>query len=378
MGQMQVSMGRRVANARRAGGLSGEQLGNVIGVGRSTMSKIESGRRALDGFELVRLAEELGVQPRELVGLPPRRQAIAVAQRLSAETGDTTGVFRRARQILEFDGLLDELGEPGSFSPKVVGVPDEQSDPEVLARRIRAELGLGAAPIGNLDVLLSDEIGMDIGFEPLEDAGVSGLLVQGDGVALVLVNSDEIEARQRFTLAHELGHHLMDAATQVVVDGEVHRTETATEERANAFAAEFLMPAASMTRLGGKVGQEPERFVDAMLKFGVSREALTKRLGKLDIIDGDEYERLLAADVAAMFMTAGRSDELEGLEDRRGRRTAPARIVRRALKAYERGRIGLGPVASLLGRSDDALEAELASAGMVPRVTTIPVPLDLA
>ena len=67
MGQMQVSMGRRVANARRAAGLSGEQLGNVIGVGRSTMSKIESGRRALDGFELVRLAEELGVQ----IEVPP-------------------------------------------------------------------------------------------------------------------------------------------------------------------------------------------------------------------------------------------------------------------------------------------------------------------
>src|SRR5438874_723784 len=78
---------------------------------------------------------------------------------------------------------------------------------------------------------------------------VSGFLFrnEGRGPAIIGVNGSQHPNRQRFTIAHELGHLLLHAGDDVHVDK--HRDDlsakgTDVEEiESNLFAAELLMPA---------------------------------------------------------------------------------------------------------------------------------------
>jgi transcriptional regulator with XRE-family HTH domain len=65
-------IGDSIAAARRHKGLTGGRLGELIGLGKDQVSKIESGRRGVDGTELVRLAAALDVTFEYLLGLPER------------------------------------------------------------------------------------------------------------------------------------------------------------------------------------------------------------------------------------------------------------------------------------------------------------------
>lgn len=57
---LEPGVGRRVAEARRAAGLNQTEVAGAVGLHRTAVSKIESGRRGVDSVELGRLAELLG------------------------------------------------------------------------------------------------------------------------------------------------------------------------------------------------------------------------------------------------------------------------------------------------------------------------------
>ncbi len=65
-------LGRAIADARTAAGLSQAALGRVTGLGQTAISKIETGQRRLDAVELVEIAEELGIEVAELLGAARR------------------------------------------------------------------------------------------------------------------------------------------------------------------------------------------------------------------------------------------------------------------------------------------------------------------
>lgn len=363
-----AEVGARVADARKRAGLTQEALGAVLGVDKTVMSKIEHGRRRLDGFELALVAERLGSTVRELLGLPDRRSVLAVAARLGTPEGSAATAMRRARQLLELDALADELGLPGAAEPKRPvtapqgGSPDRT--PGVLATKLRAELGIGDGPVGDLVGVCERDCGVDVAFEPL-GADVSGLLVHhADEVALALVNTDESAGRQRFTLAHELAHHLFADPSEVIIEGV--GSDAAMERRCDAFASEFLMPEAGVRRIV-RTGPVTEAvLVDALVAFGVSLEAMLNRLRKLRLISESEREHLLAGSAKSLFASAGRAADLNTWGAGLGQRRAPARVEFRLLDAYRNGRLGIGPMASLMGRDPEELRDELADAGVVP------------
>ena len=72
---------------------------------------------------------------------------------------------------------------------------------------------------------------------------LSGLFLNGKdfGVA-VIANAKQDARRGRFSLAHEYGHALMDRDQPASITQASNRKDT-REQRANAFAAAFLMPA---------------------------------------------------------------------------------------------------------------------------------------
>lgn len=128
------------------------------------------------------------------------------------------------------------------------------------------------------------------------DGQVSGMLIRDEERTIIGVNSTHAPVRQRFTIAHEIGHLVMHKGRPVFIDRLVRINErdgsTDKEERqANAFAAELLMPRAFVTaeieRIFGKRSQMmPEQLVDELaVRFEVSSAAMGYRLVNLNVLD---------------------------------------------------------------------------------------------
>ncbi len=118
---------------------------------------------------------------------------------------------------------------------------------------------------------------------------LSGLLLTGKGE--IWVNAEEARQwppRRRFTIGHELGHHVMHRTGQqalfcrkVTVDPDEGKPADTrpplpvTEEEANVFAAALLMPAELMRRHYRDCGGE---FEEMCRRFDSSAAAMGRRL----------------------------------------------------------------------------------------------------
>ena len=143
---------------------------------------------------------------------------------------------------------------------------------------------------------VAEHYGLLIREQELEDA-VSGMLLVRDKRAVIGVNRNHHLNRQRFTVAHEIGHYLMHTdQSQIFIENlSLYRnqlSESGTNVReieANAFAAELLMPTKVLKKVVG--GRLIDAFYDEPIirhlasEFGVSTQAMTVKLSKLNLIN---------------------------------------------------------------------------------------------
>jgi Zn-dependent peptidase ImmA (M78 family) len=120
-------------------------------------------------------------------------------------------------------------------------------------------------------------------------SGISGMLEKKDDSFLITINVADPDTRQRFTLAHELGHYMLhrhligdglddDRAYRSTEAGKYHNTLIGPEEEteANRFAANLLMPREAINRERLKLSDD----IRAMASlFGVSEHAMSIRMG---------------------------------------------------------------------------------------------------
>jgi Zn-dependent peptidase ImmA (M78 family) len=122
------------------------------------------------------------------------------------------------------------------------------------------------------------------------NATPSGILLQTDKNWVILLNADDSLNRQRFTIAHELGHFLIHKGKQFVDEFSAGETfyrdgsETILEKEANYFAVCLLMPADEVE----KVWPECKDPKDAANRFKVSEVSMTYRLKNLGLIEIEE------------------------------------------------------------------------------------------
>ena len=118
---------------------------------------------------------------------------------------------------------------------------------------------------------------------------VSGMIETSGKTFNLTVNALDPSTRQRFTLAHELGHYMLhrhligdgldDDRTYRSTDvGKYHNTLIGLkqEREANRFAANLLMPRKTVDKYWAKDGATIESMAD---KFGVSQHAMSIRVG---------------------------------------------------------------------------------------------------
>lgn len=123
--------------------------------------------------------------------------------------------------------------------------PPAEYSPDVAARdahRIAQSRGLKCTPF---DVVgLATSIGIQVEYLPLANE-ISGFLRKRHGEWIIGVNSLHHRNRQRFTIAHELGHYFLHRDIGDFEDRALFRRELQFDRReseANGFAAKLLMP----------------------------------------------------------------------------------------------------------------------------------------
>lgn len=119
---------------------------------------------------------------------------------------------------------------------------------------------------------------------------VSGLLIRKAGKPIIGVANEQSKERQRFTIAHELGHLLLHEGAEVHVDKvfKVNFRSPASsaavdveEIEANAFAASLLMPLGFLRSdlRGVQFDIENDTQLEVLAtKYGVSTQAMGYRL----------------------------------------------------------------------------------------------------
>jgi len=124
------------------------------------------------------------------------------------------------------------------------------------------------------------------------------LWTQRTGSALIVVNASNLPSRQRFTVAHELGHHEMhrfDGGDLEIPDRDIFESRDPIEAEANAFAAYLLLPDEALRRDLADVNQkdlQPLNVVHLMARYGTSYAATLNRLENANLISHATRERL--------------------------------------------------------------------------------------
>ena len=160
--------------------------------------------------------------------------------------------------------------------------------------KILEDLDITSAPI-DLDRIV-DYLGLKIVYKPF-DGDISGCLLRDkEGNAIIGINSAHHENRQRFTIAHEIGHYLLHKGEPTWIDrnnlerinfrSSFSDTVNPIEEiQANKFAAQLLMPREMLVEdILAFDNIEDIDFVSELAnKYQVSKHALTIRLTHLNL-----------------------------------------------------------------------------------------------
>jgi len=165
------------------------------------------------------------------------------------------------------------------------------------AERLLAKLRINVVPVNVGQI--AKGVGLRVVYLELPD-DVSALLVTEKDKTAVGVNASHPKTRQRFSLAHEIGHfvlgHQFELGEHVHVDSGRRISARSTlasagldskEIEANQFAAELLMPTKLVRTYAAEFDDHPllENEVETLARrFGVSRHAMTIQLSALGLV----------------------------------------------------------------------------------------------
>lgn len=142
---------------------------------------------------------------------------------------------------------------------------------------------------------IARHLGAQVTYEPFEGE-LSGLLFREEDHIVIGVNASHPKTRQRFTIAHEIGHLCLHSNEDIHIDRiySVHmrdeksaRAVDPKEIAANAFAAELLMPTEMIRRdvRSSVVDYEDDEVIRYLADlYAVSLQAMTIRLTNLGYI----------------------------------------------------------------------------------------------
>jgi hypothetical protein len=301
-----------------------------------------------------------------------------------ADTNCTSSARTRAVELLEAEDRLTrraelparQLSPAGAAVAQLVAqhysaTPRTKTEAShqgrTLAEEVRRHLELGSVEIGDLPGVVEMHFAADVALSPLGGEGSDGLCAHDGDAALLVVNTDYPLGRTRFTLAHELGHHLLHDARDIIEEKQSDMSaSTYSERRVNSFAAHLLLPVNAVKTTMAWLGATDDDIASAtarghvaigylMVRYGVSMPCTLGQFvdaGYITMARRDVLADKLVADAlvrSARQLIADRPGPEERLREQR----PPARLATVVREAARAGAVGMNTVAVVLGRDDD-------------------------
>ncbi|ABI69298.1 ImmA/IrrE family metallo-endopeptidase [Syntrophomonas wolfei] len=186
--------------------------------------------------------------------------------------------------------------------PKKIDYFAIREEAEFQASQVRGQYRLGYRDIGDIFRFMEQAMGYLLIRYPFGEKAMEGFAALYQGERLVLTNSSKILSRERFTAAHEIGHHIFDfqdSGSELIADEltGLFNKKNLAEYRADCFAAALLMPREGVNDALYELGlnQGTLTYTDVVrlqLLFGVSYRAMVRRLADLDRIDREQVNYL--------------------------------------------------------------------------------------
>lgn len=346
----------RLKLARKGAGLSLRNLAEDMGriVSAQAIGRYERGEMLPSSPVLIGLSKALNVSPGYLLS-PSAVRACGVEFRKTAKTRASeharveAAVLSHLDRYLQIEELLGlashEWGQPKNAPYPIRSMEDAEN----AAHLLRKDWNLGGDPIPNITELLEEHgikvLNMDF------SVSVDGLTCKAarpdhEDVPVIAISAAKSVERQRFTLAHELGHLLVRICDKNLDEERVcHR-----------FASALLMPRDDLLF---EIGKHRHRLgyaeiIQVKQIYGVSAAALMVRLKDLGIIS--------QASMATVFRGMGRkwrSQEPAPII----RSEQPLRFQRLVFRALAEDIISLPKASELLGWSTDRIIRQMHGPG---------------
>lgn len=285
-------LGNRIQRARKALGLSLRDLGEQIALSHAAVKKYEDNVVTPSSDVLIKLAKALHVKV-EYFFRPERFTLENIHYRKHADIPKrqleeiTAIILDQVERRVELENLFP-TAPVQSFSiknlPKVINHIDEI---EKLADHVRQQWELGFNPIPDL-IDIFEEKGIKVfKINNTQYPKIDGLYAKVNEIPVVVVGDQHPGDRQRFTLAHELAHLLLDDCLGNGLD---------VEHCCNRFAGAFLLPRQSLINILGEHRKSIEPRELGLLKqeFGVSMTCILHRAEEAEIISNKIYRQLRA------------------------------------------------------------------------------------
>jgi Zn-dependent peptidase ImmA (M78 family)/DNA-binding XRE family transcriptional regulator len=270
-------IGRRIKDARENLGISQEELARQMGyTSPATISHFETGNRKVSIADLQRLSKILGIPLEhffETEEVSPGMQRFRLRAKM---------VRPSARESVA--SFLAFAQKHGQKSPQIPpGIRNFR--PGDAARQILAFSQVNEPPVHVSQV--AKQVNVPIFNWDFPDE-ISGIFVNNP--ACVGVNKNHPHVRQRFTIAHELGHLIYHEGQDLFVDfADVESSdlslddkERELETKANQFAADLLMPMDWIKKNFADHGEDELTYLAQ--RYEVSEQALWFRLLNLRLV----------------------------------------------------------------------------------------------
>lgn len=288
----QAELGQRIAEARVDVGMTQADLAAGAGLERTALVRVETGERKVSATELVSLADVLG---RPVDWFFTESPAAVVSRRRDPAVGGFSRKLDLALEIVARDiAFLDRRRIIRATERTAHKTPTTYEEAERLAHSTREEASVPDGPLRDLQSV-SESLGL-LGFSlalGTDSGDAASAQVEKHGVAVI--NGSTGPGRRRFSLAHELGHHLVGDAYEPAP----RLGGSDTERMINAFAAYLLMPRASVMAVWNELSGESVRraAIAVSVRFGVSWTATCNQLTNLGLIEHRTRELLIANDL---------------------------------------------------------------------------------
>lgn len=333
-----MSLGESIKLRRQILQMSLRDVGEKIGVSHTTVDRYEKGKQVPDSQSLIKLSKVLQIPIASLlrpesqqiqlnhIAFRSKKMLVRDEKKINAETKEW---LERYLQIERLTGRPRVFEMPEGF-PRTISSFEEA---ESAARDLRVAWDLGTGPIENL-IWLLEEKGMKIGII----SGITkfdALFTEYAGNRVIVVKDNLPRARQRFSIAHELGHCLLSVEGDVKEENAMHR-----------FAGAFLVP---REKVFFELDEIRHKFsIKELLilkqKYGLSMGAWLHRAMDLGIISSENYLGILKFFVKKGWNTKEPDDDTAPGE-------TPAQMEAAVLRAHAEGIISTSKAAELLNQS---------------------------